>query len=558
MTNLITRRRLAARSAALVGMTVGAGAIRPPFLSAQGTPTSGEAIEFTNRRSLLTATPSGEQVFRISGPIVDPTSIDPALVRDLGSAFLTRLVFRGLIVFDGELNPCLELAQRLVVSADGLTYRFTIDPRAVFHNGQSISADDVAFSLTRSLDPATANGQSALLSGGTFLDSVLGASELLSGAADSLEGVRVIDQRTLEIELWRPDAAFMTKLASAATCVVDRGDVARGGEWWRKPNGSGPFRITEWRVEEFLSFERSPTFIDGAPPLERIEMPLGPGAGGAFNLYQQDLVDLVTIGADLIDQAESPLVGLADELVEREQYATEYLAFNIATPPMDDPIVRQAVAMAFPRERIAAVSFEGRAVEATGIVPPGMLGAEWPVASPKYDPDAARTLLATSRYASAGEIPPIQLYSTGNISANVFRETILEELGIDVTSFIVQGHEFFAGLAMRQYPNYALYWGADYPDPATFLLSLFGTGATDNYIDYANPEFDALLDVAMRELDPLQRAGIYAQAQQILIDDVVMIPTYHNVGYWLTKPWVKGVELTALGLLQLETIWIER
>jgi ABC-type transport system substrate-binding protein len=559
MKNAFSRRTFAQGSAA-AALAIASGipgAIRPSFLNAQGTTVSGDNVEFTQRRPLPVATPTGEQRFRITGPIVDPPTIDPALVRDLSSAFLTRLVFRGLVVFDAELNPCLELAQRLVVSADGLSYSFTLDPRAVFHNGQSITADDVAWSLTRSLDPATANGQAALLSGPTFLDSVRGAQELVRGEATELPGIRVRDQRTIEIELWRPDAAFMSKLAAAATCVVDRNDVARGGEWWRKPNGAGPFRITEWRVGELLTLERSPTFIDGAPALERVDMPLGPSAGGAFNLYQQDLVDFVGIGFSQVEQIQSPLLGMGDELVQQEQFSTEYLAFRPDQPPMDDPIVRQAVAMAFPRWKINTVTFEGRVREATGVVPPGMLGADWVVETPPYDPEAAKALLETSAYAREGDIPPIQLYSTGNPAASAFRETVSEALGIEVTTFIVQANEFFAGLTMRQYPNYVLYWGADYPDPSTFLLSLFRSGAADNYIDYANPAFDALIDRAMSELDPIVRAATYSEAQQLLINDGVVIPTYHDVAYWLVKPRVKGIELTSLGLLHLETIWIE-
>ncbi|MEZ4495727.1 MAG: ABC transporter substrate-binding protein [Thermomicrobiales bacterium] len=166
---------------------------------------NGEATEYTQRRPLPAFTPSGDQVFRITGPIVDPVSIDPALVRDLSSAFLSRLAFRGLVVFDADLVPCLELAEKLIVSADGLTYTFTVDPGALFHNGQNVSADDVAFSLKRSLDSATADGQAALLSGPTFLDSVPGAQEpgirndnrtsgcasLTSGPSKSNSGVRI-------------------------------------------------------------------------------------------------------------------------------------------------------------------------------------------------------------------------------------------------------------------------------------------------------------------------------------------------------------------------------
>src|SRR4029078_7375723 len=124
------------------------------------------------------ATPSGEQLFRVTGPIVGPETIDPAMVRDLSSAFLPRLMFRGLVVFDAELNPALELAERVEISGDGLTYTFTMDPKAVFHSGRRCTANDGLFFFTRALNPKTAGGQAALLSGPTFLDSIKGSAEL--------------------------------------------------------------------------------------------------------------------------------------------------------------------------------------------------------------------------------------------------------------------------------------------------------------------------------------------------------------------------------------------
>jgi ABC-type transport system substrate-binding protein len=531
---------------------------RPDFLAPDGTPMHGVPAEFTLRRPLPQANPTGDQVFRITGPIVEPPTLDPALVRDLSSAFLVRLFARGLIVFDAELNPALELAERLVVSEDGLTYTFTIDPRALFHDGRNVTANDVVFSLTRTMNPATANGQAALLSGPTFLDSILGAGELLAGETDTLEGLRAIDQRTVEIRLSRPDAAFTLKLAASATSIIDPNDVARGGDWWRSPNGTGPFRIAEWQTGQRLVLNRSRTFIDGAPALERIEMPVGPNAYGAFNLYQSDRVDVVGISSFDVDRVTAPESSLAPELVQAELFSTEYIAFRTDVAPMDDPIVRKAVAMAFPRDKIANVMFGGHVTVAEGIVPDGMLGAEWPVDPIAYDPEGAKALFATSAYASETELPPIQIYSTGNGAVAALRDEVESKLGLQIDSVIVQSEEFFDGLALRQYPAYALYWGADYPDPATFLQSLFASGSSDNYTDYSNPAFDDLLDQAAQERDPALRAEIYLRAQQLLIDDAMVIPTYHDAGYLLVKPWVKGLEYTALGLLQLETIWIER
>jgi ABC-type oligopeptide transport system substrate-binding subunit len=421
-----------------------------------------------------------------------------------------------------------------------------------------VTADDVVFSLTRALNPATAGGQAALLSGPTFLDSILGAPELLSGEAETLEGVRSLDMRTVEIRLGRPDAAFTMKLAAAATTIVDPADVANGSEWWRKPNGTGPFRIESWETGKRLALVRSRSFVDGAPSLERIEMPLGPNAYGAFNLYQSDRVEVTSIGSTDVDRVTAPESSLASELVRTDLFSTEFIAFRTDVAPLDDPIVRRAIAMTFPRDKIANVMFGGHVNVAEGLVPNGMLGSDWPVDTIPYDPEAAKALFATSKYAAEPDLPSILIYSGGNNSVAALREEVEKHLGLQIESVVVQSEELFDGLALRQYPAFALYWGADYPDPSTFLQSLFAGGSSDNYTDYANPDYDALLEEAAAELDPARRADIYLRAQQLLIDDAVVIPTFHDVGYFLVKPWVRGLEYTALGLLQLETIWLEQ
>jgi oligopeptide transport system substrate-binding protein len=556
----LSRRQFAAAS---LGVFASAGVVQDRALArlgltADGTPISGEPVVLTNRRPLPPATPSGEQLFRITGPIAGPETIDPALVRDLSSGFLTRLVFRGLVVFDAELNPALELAEKVEISGDGLIYTFTLDPKAVFHSGRRITANDVLFSFTRALNPKTAGGQAALLSGPTFLDSIKGSAELLAGTADTLSGVTEIDDGTVRIELTAPSSPFLMKLGAAATSIVDLDDVAKGDSWWMMPNGSGPFHIAEWTPSQKMVLTPVKTFIDGAPALQRIEIPLGPNAGSAFNLYQADQVDIVGITSGDVDRVTSPESGLSDQLIKSDLFSTEYAAFRPDTAPMDDLHVRRAVAMAFPREKIADVQYGGHVNFADGIVPDGMLGVDWPVDSLPYDPDGAKAEFAKSKYAGMTAIDPIQIYSTGNAFVPAFREAVHDVLGLEVDAVAVQASEFFDGLALRQYPAYALYWGADYPDPSTFLGSLFQTGSSDNYIDYSNPDFDALMNEAAREQDVAIRAETYKKAQQVLVDDAVVIPTYHDISNMLIKPGVKGLELTELGLLQLETIWIER
>jgi len=101
-----------------------------------------------------------------------------------------------------------------------------------------------------------------------------------------------------------------------------------------------------------------------------------------------------------------------------------------------------------------------------------------------------------------------------------------------------------------------LSWIADYPDPASFLTTLFHSGSPDNYTGYANPMVDALLDEAGVEADIDRRAALYLDAQQIIIDDGVLIPLYHGVSYMVVRPDVHGLEISAIGILALENVWI--
>jgi oligopeptide transport system substrate-binding protein len=103
-----------------------------------------------------------------------------------------------------------------------------------------------------------------------------------------------------------------------------------------------------------------------------------------------------------------------------------------------------------------------------------------------------------------------------------------------------------------------LQWVADYPDPETFLWALFGSTSPDNYASYNNPDYDALLRQAAATLDADERAGLYADAEALLLADNVVLPIAHDVRFTLMKPWVHGLDITPLGMLYLESVWLER
>jgi peptide/nickel transport system substrate-binding protein/oligopeptide transport system substrate-binding protein len=518
---------------------------------------AGEPVVITAQERSSNATPSGQQLFRMAGGINDPVSLDPALGRDLSTAFLTRQVYRGLTRLNDDLTVDTELAERIEISADGTTYTFTLRPDITFHNGKPITAHDVAFSLARSVNPATAGGNAGLLAGPSYIPDIIGADAVLAGETDTLAGVRVLDDRTLEIELGAPSSTFLTRLASPAVGVVDQEDVTRP-EWWRDPNGSGPFRIIEWVPSDHLLLGRYDEFFAGPPPLEEIRILYGPNASQPFNLYQADVIDTTSVPILSAERAIDPQSPLSDQVTEAPVLATGYIAFRSDVEPLDDPHVRRAIQLAFPRHKIADVTFDGLLLRADGLVPPGMLGRDWPVNAAPYDLEEARAELAQSRYGSAAEVPPIEIYTAGGVGSEALREILERDLGLQVDVIQAEWPEFNAGISAREYPGFELLWGADYPDPETFLRSLFHSESPDNYSDYNNPEYDALLDQAALTLDETERAELYDQAQQVLADDNVLIPLYHETRYTLAKPAVHGLTVTPLGILYLDSVWMEQ
>ena len=191
------------------------------------------------------------------------------------------------------------------------------------------------------------------------------------------------------------------------------------------------------------------------------------------------------------------------------------------------------------------------------MIPPGTLDREWPAAAPDYDLNAARAAIAASSYGSADQVPTIRIYGAGPYAAESLRDVLEDELGLDVEVIEVYWPQFNAGLARKSFPAFELQWVADFPDPETFLWALFHSKSPDNYSAYNNPEFDALLEEAAATLDTDERARIYAAAEAVLLADNAVIPLTHDVSYTLMKPWVHGLDVTPLGLLYLETVWLE-
>ena len=175
---------------------------------------------------------------------VDPPTLDPHLTTDATSAQIIVEVFGGLVTIDRNLDIAPDLAESWEISGEGTIYTFHIDPDARFHDGKKVTAEDVRWSLERVTNPLT---ESPVVD--QYLGDIIGVEEKLNGDALSISGVRVIDEETIEITIDQAKSYFLAKLTYPTGFVLDRENIdADPRNWFRKPNGTGPFRLAEYKV----------------------------------------------------------------------------------------------------------------------------------------------------------------------------------------------------------------------------------------------------------------------------------------------------------------------
>ncbi|RIK47291.1 MAG: hypothetical protein DCC58_00295 [Chloroflexi bacterium] len=551
-------RRVVVLWVLLIFVLTACGEAAAPFgaTSVPATPSSTPTLLPDGTRVLIAPAPfnppavDDEQRLVMTGSTSGPVTLDPALLRDAGAAFLARQVFRGLVRLDNDLQVQPDLAERVEISANGLEYTFTLRAGATFQDGTPLNAAAVAASLDRACDPELAGGDGFALPAAIYLIDILGARERLAGQADEIAGIQIVDDVTLRITLERPVASFLFKLAGSPGWVVDT-NTATGTNWWREPNGSGPFKVEQLKDDGSIVFSGWDGFWGGAPGLDEIVIRGGVDALQPLNQYEAGDIDITSVPFYAVDRVLSPSDRLHPDLVVVEQLSTTFITLNVGAAPYDDADLRRALLAAFDRRKVAEVMFDGKVRLAEGLVPPGILQRDWPAEYPAVDSRAAAAIAASGEIAQRP-----RLFEPGGGISSAFRQVLLRDAGLEVDAIDVEWPVFADLLTTGRLPACVLTWIADYPDPANFLTAMFRTGSPDNYMRYSNPEFDALVDDAEVEPDEARRAELYLAAQQLLIDDGVLLPLYHDVDYTLVKPWVHGLTITPIGILSLEDVWI--
>ncbi|MGD0355079.1 MAG: peptide ABC transporter substrate-binding protein [Dehalococcoidia bacterium] len=506
--------------------------------------------------SLLTKATENIPLEQLSGPTLNlwdqgPLTLDPAISSEMASQIYILHIFSGLVRFDSDLKPVPDIADHWNISDDGKTYTFYLRNDVKFHDGRPLTAQDFKFSLERACNPATGSQTAS-----TYLNDIVGAPEMISGKADNLSGVTIVDDYTLKITIDAPKAYFLSKLAYPTAFAVDKKNVESGPNWWKKPVGTGPYKLTKWDEGSLILLQPNEYYYGEKG---KVNVAFNLLSGMPMSLYETGKIDVVDVYKNNIDRAMDKEGPFYDQLHIYPEFSLQYIGFNTSKPPFDDVYVRQAFCYAVNKDRIVSVLQKNMVAAAGGIIPPGMPGYNKDVKGLNYDPDKARELLAKSKYGSADKLPPITMTMPGT-GANVddFIGAILldwkQNLGVTVNVRLLDPLVFNYHLFDEGDEIYTLGWIADYPDPEDFLNTLFYTGSQWNNSHYSNKDLDALLDRAAVDMDQNERTTLYQQAEQLVVDQAPVLPLWFSKNYILVNPRVHGFDIDPLGVPHLNLV----
>ena len=468
----------------------------------------------------------------------DPVTMDPHIAGDGSSATYIVEIFGGLVTITPDMEIVLDLAQSLKVSDDGLVYTFTLRDDIYFHSGRKVTANDVKWSLERAASPQL-NSNTSL----SYLRDIVGFIEKRYGQADEISGVKVIDDKKISIEIDFPKAYFLAKLTYPTAFVIDKDQVELNPRnWTRKPNGTGPYKLSEWKLGESIILEANTRYHLGVGDVQVVDYQLS--GGSILTRFENGEVDSAGISQNDIDRVRDPSEPLNKLYRQSNYFQTNYIGMNNAIAPFDDIFVRQAFASAIDIGKITDITYKKMLPQASGILPPGMYGYDASKKVYEYNPELAQELLAKSKYGSAENLPPIVFSdigagAEGSTDIQAYIEQWKQNLGVTVQLRQSDFATFLADLDSNKLQIYGIGWIMDYPDPENILDVKFHSKSTENNENYSNAVVDQLLENARSELDTDKRALLYQEAEEIIVKEAPWIPTYFTTSHYVVSKKIK-------------------
>ncbi|MDO8799525.1 peptide ABC transporter substrate-binding protein [Phenylobacterium sp.] len=488
--------------------------------------------------------PAGE-VCLAYGSNNEAGSLDPQTSNLVDEFTIIADLIFGLTTDSPEGTPIPAMATSWETSPDGLVWTFHLR-EAKWSDGVAVTADDFVFAYRRILDPKTASIYSYLV---YLLKNGQAVNE--GKAPLTAVGARALDARTLELTLEHPAPYLPELLKHQSFFPVPRHAVERWGDGWVKPGryvSNGPYRLMSWKLGDHIEVVKNPYFYDAANVcVDRINYFPTPDSVMAERRVQRGELDVNT------SFQSNRFIRLKDTMPQvvraKNALATAYLSFNTREiAAFRDIRVRRALSESIDREFITGKLLRAGQIPAYAFVPPGTANyakgartvwADKPLAERQAE---ARKLLAAAGYGPDRALS-FELKIANSPDTILLASAVQADwaaIGVDARIAQNEGQVAFAAYRNRDFGIGVMSWFADFNDPVTFLALMKSDTGGQNYGDYKNPAYDALLNAADREPDGGKRAEILKRAEQMMLADEAIAPIYYVVSRNLVSPKVTG------------------
>jgi oligopeptide transport system substrate-binding protein len=501
----------------------------------------------------------------------DPNSLDPQVAQDVKEIQIINELTIGLTTIDevtSEVKP--GIAESWTVSDDGLVYTFKLLKNVAWvrYNAASgkveqltdkdgkplfVTAGDIAFGMTRSLDPKQADPYAYVLA-----PVIKGGVDFNGGKGDASQlGLKVIDDATLEITAPEKLAFALSIYGLWMARPVLKSVIDEYGATWTEPENTatyGPFALKEWKRQESVTFIKNP-FWPGtaANPQSKLDEVVLRFLDAETQLpeYEAGTMDAIDGPQDQLDRIKADPV-LSKEYSNGTQNCTYYYGFNFKKPPFDNVHIRKAFSYAIDRQSIVDNVTKAGQIPARWLSRPGHTAAptleKFPNLGISFDAAKAKAELELGLkdlgLKAASELPAVTL-TFGNTPAHTqiaqaIQQMWKDTLGVDVQLAALDNTTYFTTQQQDAGPIHRSAWCSDYNDASSFLYDVMRSDSSQNYGKYVNPEFDKLIDAARSESDLAKRVELYSKAEDLLnLQDAGIAPIYWYVTRQLTKPYVE-------------------
>jgi oligopeptide transport system substrate-binding protein len=497
-------------------------------------------------------------------PGSEPKTLDPQMSNGVPEAIMENAMFDGLMRLDKGNNPQNAIADSITVSPDGLKYTIKLKDTK-WSNDDPVTADDFKAAWMHGLDPAAAAEyayQFFYIKNGEAYNSQEAKAEDV--------GIKVVDPKTLEITLENPTPYFKSVLALQTYFPVDKKIVEANPKWNLKPEtfvSNGPLKMQSWSHNDKLVLVKNTNYWD-ANSVNLTEL--------TFNLVEDGKAALTAFEAgqlDGIDQSDVPISDLdrlrkAGSLKTSPYLGTYFYRFNVTKKPLDNPKVRQALALAINRQALIDNVFKGGQIPAFGYVPGGVPDAETGKTFRtvggdffKEDLTKAKQLLAEAGYPDGKNFPELSiLYNTNGshqLPAQAIQDMWAKNLGINVKLLGQEWKVYQRTQQDLQYDISRAGWIGDYIDPMTFM-DMFVTNGGNNQTGWSNADYDKNIQAAKQSGDQKVRMQAMHDAEKVLMNEMPIMPIYYYTNYYVLKDNIKGLIQPLNGITDFKYVTVEK